>query len=166
MPYTTKYNPAEDGKTHLNIYSNGATEIGRFLSNFTKSPIETPDGKFLSVEGYWHWLGIKSTPIADVMHRCYGYKAKQIGTQLKKTYGKRFDKNFENKIKAAIKYKLDQNQDLLLENINLITLPIVHYYVFTKNNNILIYDAQPDFSWMIDYIKEYLTEFAAAHERS
>jgi hypothetical protein len=47
------YKSKDDGITHINIYSKGKTELGRWLSNFTYHPIETEDGKFDSVEGYW-----------------------------------------------------------------------------------------------------------------
>ena len=38
------YKPKDDGITHINIYSQGKTQLGRFLSNFEPSPIETEDG--------------------------------------------------------------------------------------------------------------------------
>ena len=50
--------PTEDGITHINIYSKGQTELGKMLSNFAKFPIQTVDGNFMSVEGYWYFLSI------------------------------------------------------------------------------------------------------------
>ena len=46
--------PAEDGITHVNVYSRGLTTLGRWLSNFAHCPIETEDGPFASIEGYWY----------------------------------------------------------------------------------------------------------------
>jgi hypothetical protein len=48
--------PEEDGVTHINIYSKGKTELGRWLTNFSYSPFNHPEyGKFLSMEGFWYW---------------------------------------------------------------------------------------------------------------
>ena len=40
-----------DGVHHINVYSKSKTEIGRWLSNFSYSPIQTKDGDFESIEG-------------------------------------------------------------------------------------------------------------------
>ena len=50
-------NPKQDGISHVNIYSQGKTELGRMLSNFYHYQVITKDGNFTSVEGYWYWLG-------------------------------------------------------------------------------------------------------------
>jgi hypothetical protein len=41
------YKPEDDGKTHINVYSKGLTELGQFLSNFAEAPAQTPDGEFI-----------------------------------------------------------------------------------------------------------------------
>lgn len=51
----------KDGVDHINIYSKGKTSLGRFLSNFAQADIETEDGNFASIEGYWYWLICPST---------------------------------------------------------------------------------------------------------
>jgi len=52
-----KFSRNDDGLSHINIYSKGMTELGRLLSNFANTPVNTPqDGKFTSIEGYWYWL--------------------------------------------------------------------------------------------------------------
>lgn len=53
-----KINPSTDGITHINIYSRGRTTVGRFLSNFEETNTPTPHGKFLTLEGYYHYLRI------------------------------------------------------------------------------------------------------------
>ena len=50
--------PMNDGVDHINVYSKGATELGRFLTNMNNIPVNTKHGRFQSVEGYWHWLKI------------------------------------------------------------------------------------------------------------
>ena len=54
------FTPSTDGIDHINIYSKGKTSLGRWLSNFAKSPIETEDGHFDSIEGYWYWYWLSS----------------------------------------------------------------------------------------------------------
>ena len=49
--------PQNDGITHINVYSKGKTTLGRWLTNFAHTPIDTIDGHFESIEGYWYWLG-------------------------------------------------------------------------------------------------------------
>lgn len=38
-------NPDEDGRTHINIYSKGGTELGRLLSNFAQMKLKE-SGKY------------------------------------------------------------------------------------------------------------------------
>lgn len=66
-----------DGETHINIYSRGATEIGRWLSNFSYSPIVTEDGSFNSIEGYWYWIQTHN----DSLRSLHGFSAKKIGKE-------------------------------------------------------------------------------------
>ncbi len=61
----------KDGVDHINIYSKGKTSLGRFLSNFVQADIETEDGDFASVEGYWYWLTCPSTTNPDC-YECEG----------------------------------------------------------------------------------------------
>lgn len=95
-------NPKLDGITHVNIYSQGKTELGRMLSNFYHYKVKTRDGEFNSVEGYWHWLGIEKCKEKEVLRKLYGYNAKKTGNSLKVSFKERFDNNFQNKILNAI----------------------------------------------------------------
>lgn len=56
------YLPKDDGITHMNVYSNARTELGRALSNFHHHPYgtyyRTPHGEFKTLEGYYHYLRI------------------------------------------------------------------------------------------------------------
>ena len=116
--------PTEDGITHINIYSQGKTWLGKNLSNFAYFPIETEDGKFNSIEGYWYWLSCKD----DRLRTLSGYNAKKLGRELG---GKDWldDDEFKRKITDAISRKIMSNQRLH-DELKKSTLPLLHYYVF------------------------------------
>lgn len=139
-------NPNTDGIDHINIYSKGQTELGRFLSNFAHSPIETEDGNFTSIEGYWYWLGCTHKN-KDLLRGVYGYKAKQLGRDLRAEDWPSFD-GFQDKISRAIVIKLDTYPDYKEQLLNS-TLPLVHYY--TYGNNII---QVPEANWIIKVINE------------
>ena len=69
-----------DGEDHINIYSKGKTEIGRWLSNFSHTEIITEDGKFSSIEGYWYWLTTKDERLRTLI----GWAAKDLGKRCEK----------------------------------------------------------------------------------
>ena len=145
------YNPEMDGITHINIYSKGKTTLGQWLSNFAQLGFTHPeDGFFQSVEGYWYWLSCKKDSLRDV----YGWVAKAMGRELG---GKDWleDEEFKNKIKQALKCKIDQNVDLqsLFKESN---LPFTHYYVYGgKVVNV------PKAKWIIEYLEELRKEYNA-----
>lgn len=127
-----KLNPENDGIDHINIYSKGKTELGRLLSNFAHTPVDIEsDGKFESLEGYWYWLLSDKGVEAEELRNVYGWKAKELGRELKipdwpDTVN---SKEFKNKIYDAMFYKLDQHSEicnLLRES----TLQFKHYYVY------------------------------------
>ena len=121
------YLPYNDGIDHINVYSKGKTELGRFLSNFARTPIITEDGKFESIEGYWYWLGIDNSK-KEELRNLYGFKAKQFGRELKSKDWQYTDE-FKSKILKAIKIKIDNSLKMKIELINN-KLPLTHYYVY------------------------------------
>lgn len=136
--------PGQDGYTHINIYSKGKTELGRFLTNFALSPITTEDGDFKSIEGYWYWLSNQEY----VMRELYGFNAKKIG----KTFPRRFlltDQGFQNKIRNACWIKIHSNQGML-NLFRTSDVPFTHYYVF---NNGFVKDA--GFKWLVAIWEEF-----------
>lgn len=146
-------NPKEDGITHINIYSKSQTDIGKMLSNFTKFPIVTEDGNFMSVEGYWYWLSISETePRREELRKTYGFWAKKLGKEIlnETNNGKnsRWDDNFERKILKAIWYKFRRNTHLLKEEYR--TIPFEHYYNFGGK----VVDVKNKYDWMIDGISK------------
>lgn len=139
-------NPAEDGLTHVNIYSQGKTTLGQMLSNFYHYPIHTKDGDFNSVEGYWYWLGIEDCKEKEILRKLYGYNAKKNGNELKKKYATRIDEDFEKKILNAIWYKVKRNSHMFTSDIA--KLPFEHYYNFGGK----VVDVKNKYIWMIDGI--------------
>lgn len=135
--------PETDGIDHINVYSKGKTKLGRFLTNFAYSPINTEDGYFASIEAYWYWLGCKD----DRLRVTYGFLSKQMGRDL----GAKDwldDKVFKDKIKKAIEIKINHNvemSDLFYHS----SLPFTHYYVYGQR---II--KVPKAQWIIDYLTE------------
>jgi hypothetical protein len=114
-----------DGVHHINIYSKGKTELGRWLSNFAHSPIDLPeDGHFESIEGYWYWLGTRD----ERLRTTYGFRAKEIGRQRKPSQN---PVDFEERIKRALDTKLKSNLAMLTE-FAVSILPFRHYYEWGK----------------------------------
>ena len=144
------YNLSDDGITHINVYSQGKTELGKFLSNFTYSPVETIHGKFLSLEGYYHYiksiLAIRLSPLAEVLlvtnhdqlehlRKLYGKYAQQHGRTVRQelmAQGVWFDDTVSiiklDWFIEALKYKISTSNQVttFLES----TLPFTHYYVY------------------------------------
>lgn len=143
--------PLEDGIYHVNVYSQGKTELGKMLSNFAKFPIQTEDGNFLSVEGYWYFLSIdENEPRREELRTAYGFEAKRLGKEiLQQTNGgksSRFDENFEEKILKAIWYKFRRNSHLILPEYE--KLPFEHYYNYGGK----VVNVKAKYIWMMDGI--------------
>lgn len=115
--------PTKDGIDHINIYTKGKTELGRFLSNFAKVDIVTDDGDFSSIEGYWYWLSAKD----ERFRKLDGFAAKKLGKSLPRT--KMDEGEFRRKIAKACWYKIhvSAKYHTLLKDS---TLPFAHYYVY------------------------------------
>lgn len=116
------FKPENDGVDHINIYSQGKTELGKWLTNFAYSPIDILEhGKFNSIEGYWYWLGTKD----ERLRRLSGWEAKRLGKTLE---AKEVD-GFEDLIRKAIDIKLKSSPQKMKE-FAASNLPFDHYYVF------------------------------------
>lgn len=120
--------PDMDGIDHINIYSKGQTELGRFLSNFSHSPIMTEDGPFQSVEGYWYWLGLRH----EGLRHLSGFQAKQFGRELRvhTTPFVLSERDFQCKIESACRIKIQGNVRML-SLLTKTALPFMHYYVMS-----------------------------------
>jgi YspA, cpYpsA-related SLOG family len=132
-----------DGRDHINIYSKGQTDLGRWMSNFTREPIETEDGHFDSIEGYWFWLGTGDESLRSLS----GYQAREKGQS--NTNVTRIDQNlFQEKIARALALKVLANPQMakMLEES---TLPLRHHYVF--GTKILFLEKH---AWMVSIWEE------------
>jgi hypothetical protein len=117
-------NPDEDGKTHINISSTGATELGRQLTHFAFTPFIHPIyGHFKTMEGFWHY--IKSEDPDDAFRSMTGGKAKAYA-KTKRTVKR---PNFINIIKEANFHKIEQTHGLK-ELMIASTLPFEYYYLY------------------------------------
>ena len=164
------YGPLTDGIDHLNIFSNAKTELGRFMSNFAKCPIETEDGPFMSIEGYWGWLSIsEDNPKRDVFRTLYGVNAKKAKDNLIKNGDPgRKDDDFDLKIDKAIHQKFTSQKgiDMLTKNKELLKLPIRHYYYYGKEDNCKIIDVTEDYPEFINAVKTEIDNFLQRSTKS
>jgi len=150
------FDPAEDGITHINVYSKGKTELGRLLSNFGHTPFKHPEyGYFSSVEAFWYWLSLGKQH--DNLRSLYGFQAKKEGSVLRDALEKQGNKKpemkgFNAEIKKAILCKIEQNERLcsLLKNSS---IPLTHYYIWGDEKEYRI--TYPEaFSWIHEYIED------------
>lgn len=119
-----------DGITHINVYSGGKTELGRWLSNFTKAPFQlVTDGSFDSVEGYWYWLQLSGVEGREGLRKLSGISAKKLGQKLREGVEVTYDDEFKTKIKTAIAMKILTYPNMFDKFIES-TLPFTHYYDF------------------------------------
>ena len=132
--------PSQDGVTHVNVYSRGATSLGRALSNIAECNIDHPFyGHFRSLEGLWFFMrtGHKN----DDFRIMKGMNARTVGKDMEMVHFPMFNKMF----KLGMLEKLDRNPHLqkqLVEN----ELPLQHYYVYGKK--VL---PQNHHQWQLDY---------------
>lgn len=140
-------NPDKDGIDHINIYSKGKTDLGRFLTNFSYSKIETVDGSFCSIEGYWYWLSCKD----EKLRKVYGFMAKKLGRECG---GKDWinSNEFKTKILSAIDNKLN-NYPKFKKELENCKLPLKHYYVY--GNKVI---EPKDGRWILDHLESYKNE--------
>lgn len=119
----------EDGVTHINIYSKGETKLGRDLSNFAALSVETLDGSFASLEGYWYWLSISPSLVArEKLRYIVGHEAKVLGKELRGA-DYTIDPMFKLKIVHAMVGKLILHPSLFAAFKDS-SLPFRHYYVY------------------------------------
>lgn len=116
--------PQLEGITHYNIYSKSRTELGRFLSHFQEHPMQTEDGYFACMEGYWYWLSRRD----ERLRQAVGYEAKRLGESLR-CCELLTEHEFSHKIKAATIIKLETMPKHLLKELYTSRLPLIHAYV-------------------------------------
>lgn len=171
------YLPKDDGIDHINVYSRGKTELGRILSNFSKTEIRKTYGTFSSVEGLYHYLkgmrSIKSRslhlddipaeyrwakPIFQTLFGCSGAAAKEAGNQLRTSltgHGVEYfnvpDEDFTEEIIDGIVSKIE-NDPRLKAMVLANDLPYVHYYISNDGSDRAIYKKY--FAWTANVVTE------------
>jgi len=113
-------NMQKDGVDHINAYSKGQTVLGRWLTNFARSPFVIDNISFASVEGWWYWREVHD----DRLRLATGSTAKFLGKSLRKGY---VAPPTREELKRVYYAKLNASpsmRDMLKHS----TLPITHYY--------------------------------------
>jgi hypothetical protein len=134
------YNSNNDGVDHINIYSQGRTVLGCFLSNWYRYPIVLGDlGRFESIEGLWYYISTRDERLRNMS----GFAAKKLGKSLPKVVDIS-DDLFKECIKAAIKTKICGSPFHIqfVESV----LPFDHYYVFSGKQ------VDAGHKWIVEYI--------------
>jgi hypothetical protein len=140
------FNVLNDGIDHINVYSQGKTMLGAFLSNWTRySMILEPLGRFESVEGLWYFLSTGDNRLKSMS----GFAAKKLGRSLPKVVTLP-DDEFKSIIKQAIKIKVASGPQYF--NFVNSTLPFTHYYVFNGKQ------VDAGHKWIIEYLEQLRTE--------
>lgn len=140
------FDPTKDGIDHINVYSQGKTVLGTFLSNWTRYPVILEDlGRFDSIEGLWYWLSTKDERLRSMS----GFAAKKLGKSLSKVITLP-DDEFKSIIKQAIKVKVTGGPQYF--NFVDSTLPFTHYYVFNGKQ------VDAGHKWIIEYLEQLRTE--------
>lgn len=152
---TDNIDPKRDGIDFINVYSRGNTKLGRFLSNMYYAPIDTPYGRFDTIEGYWHYLALPDNcPDKEQLMTVDGFSARKIGRALREQYGTVERDDFETLISSALLEKLSSYTDDWVEEYGKMdNLPLKHYYVL---NNGKIINLTRRYKWMLDLLDEHM----------
>lgn len=134
-----------DGIHHINIYSKGRTEVGRWLSNFAYSPVQTEYGWFDSLEGYWYW----HTTLNDRLREVHGFAAKKLGKESEKLI-EISDEVFKEKICKALDSKLKTRSKWVAEQCN---LPLKHYYEYGAKRV-----EKQEYNWITEHIQNRINQ--------
>jgi hypothetical protein len=144
--------PIDDGKTHINTYSQGRTVLGRQLTNFADSPFNHPKhGYFRSLEAFYYYLG--SGCQFEGIRDLHGNEAKQYGRMVCQNNKIKIsmDENFKDDFIIAIQCKLRENRDILFNLIST-DLPLTHYLISKgKIQN------KARYRWMLDEVNRIRT---------
>lgn len=162
------WNPENDGKDHINIYSGSKSTPGRFASNFYmfsfRADWEPNSPEFMCVESYWYWLKLQHTDVPthymDILRGSYGYPAKKLGGDLVKKYGQNSVADFHERIEKAIRLKYAQLRYSRRELAETGKLPFAHYYVFRgKSGSARPKVVDAGHPWLVKLIEDLRREF-------
>jgi hypothetical protein len=120
----TAFDPEKDGQTHINVSTNGKTELGRKLAHFAVTKFVHPIyGPFKSMEGFWHF--IKCEDMDDNFRVLTASRAKAYAKTKKMVWRE----HFVDVINEANFHKIVQNEDIKQAMIES-DLPFAYYYMF------------------------------------
>lgn len=144
--------PISDGVDHINVYTKGATSLGKALSNLARIELTHPRyGRWPSVENLWYWLSTgKRAHLEDEFRQCSPWDAKRIGTPMERVKYP----EFEQEILEAIEFKIKQNQ-WLADELKESTLPLTHYFVYGNadaHGNYKVIDLSERYAWQLNHI--------------
>lgn len=153
-------NPMEDGITHCNIYTRGATQLGKDLSNLSSFGIKHPKyGNFESLEAFWYWLSTGKEH--DELRNLTGSRAKFEGKKLPR----RQFPDFQQEFKEGMVLRLEQHPSLL-EELKKSTLPFSHYYWFGSDpSNAKVIDVTERHQWQLDVYESYRKRQTTSSEK-
>ncbi|QGZ16257.1 hypothetical protein Hena1_00810 [Erwinia phage Hena1] len=143
------WSPVNDGVDHINIYTKGATPLGRMLTNLHDCEFTVPGyGSFQSLEGFWYYFLTGSQHPEFLTAK--GFGAKKMG---KVKRDDRIDKEGlteeqKSVILEAIRCKLRQNKQILIA-LAKSELPFAHYYYYGSADNAKVIEL-PQYDWMIE----------------
>lgn len=127
------FKPDTDGVTHINIYSDGKTQLGRFLSHFAPAKVSHPVyGEFPTMENFWHYVkhGAKVPEFRTLSPYIVKNRSKQ--------YTVHAPNDFDDMIRAMNKQKIESRPKALKAFIEC-DLPFDHYYmIHSKSTGELI----------------------------
>ena len=140
------YGPDGDGSDHINIYSKGATSLGRALTNMSAIPVDIPDvGMFNTMENYWHWLATGG--IHEKLREVGPFEAKK----LVKSYPKVVNPNFIDLIKEALIQRFYQGPPEVIRAFVRSTKPFAHYYHYGTDESVMY----TRHDWLVKFFEEY-----------
>lgn len=144
--------PLEDGISHLNVYSKGKTQLGRWLTNPSPLGFDHPNfGHFDTAEGLHFFL---KTGMLDYEYaRLSGFEARKKG----KADHKRYQQNpqFDQLMRIGWLCKITQNPELyylVMDN----KLPLVHYYYYGREDNCKVIADRSNFTQNLTAVCNFL----------
>lgn len=149
------FQPEYDGIDHINVHSNGATELGRKLNNLAHTPFTHSQwGRFNSVEGFYWWVVTDGTfPQLKYLHgHTLRREIRLLGLPLLKV-----DKDSVSYLKDAIRLKITQNYQLGSKLVDCY-LPLTCYTVYGKTKQGRKIVPCKERSEQIEYLEELRRE--------
>jgi len=142
--------PSLDGKRFINIYTKGATRLGRLLTNLSDVPVWHPvHGRFRTAEGLWYYL--KTGCQFEELRSMSGFEAKNFGREKEVVWYADFQEDF----KEAVRWKIRNHDELKMLFIESM-LPFEHYYVYeSRKPGVPPKVIEPsDVKWLTEYLEE------------